>query len=89
MVKGETKTGFAFEVDENAINDMEIIDAFVTIQDGDPMPYTIIVRKLFGAEERKALYDHVRDEKGRVPIEKVALEINDIFEQIGESAKKS
>lgn len=86
MVEGVTKSGFAFTVDVNAINDMEIIDAFVEIQDGNPAAYNTVVKKLFTPEQKKALYDHVR-ENGRVPLDKLALEINDILSLMGEPAK--
>lgn len=86
MVEGVTNSGFAFTVDENAINDMEIIDAFVEIQEGNPAAYNTVVKKLFTPEQKKALYDHVR-ENGRVPLDKLALEINDILSLMGEPAK--
>lgn len=86
MVEGVTNSGFAFTVDENAINDMEIIDAFVEIQEGNPAAYTTVVKKLFTSEQKKALYDHVR-ENGRVPLDRLALEINDILSLMGEPAK--
>ncbi len=87
MIKGTTKTGFGFEVDETAVNDMEIIDAFVEIADGDPTPYNRVIKKLFDKEQVKALYDHVRDENGRVPIDKIATEINDVFSAMGDAGK--
>lgn len=86
MKQGKTNSGFEFEVDENAINDMEIIDAFVEIQDGNPAAYNTVVKKLFTPEQKKALYDHVRTD-GRVPLDKLAVEINDVLSLLGEPAK--
>lgn len=87
MKKGTTKTGFAFEVDEALIDDMEFIDAYYDIANGDPTAFSLIVKKMFTPEQKAALYDHCRNEKGRVSIEKVGAEINEILLTFGEDGK--
>ena len=68
MLKGTTKSGFDYEVDESAFDDMEFIDALADVNSGrDGMQISTAIRKVFDEEQRKRLYDHVRDEKGRVP----------------------
>lgn len=79
MVKGKTKSGFKYEVPEEALNDMELMDLFVSIEDGEVQNLTKIADKLLGKEQRLALYDHIRVEDGRVPMNSFEEEIGDIL----------
>lgn len=36
MIKGETKTGFAFELEEAVLDNMELVDALAEMQEDDP-----------------------------------------------------
>ena len=67
-MKGTTKSGFEYDVPENVFDDMELIDALADVNSGrDGLQISVVVRKVFDEEQRKRLYDHVRDESGRVP----------------------
>lgn len=67
-MKGTTKSGFEYSVPENVFDDMELIDALADVNSGrDGLQISVVVRKVFDEEQRKRLYDHVRDESGRVP----------------------
>jgi hypothetical protein len=35
---------------------------------------------MLGKDQKKKLYDHVRTDDGRVPVEKLSTEIQEIFE---------
>ena len=37
MIKGETKTGFAFELEEAVLDNMELVDALAEMQEDDPL----------------------------------------------------
>ena len=87
MKKGKTESGFKYEIDENIMDDMELVDALAAAQGDDPMQISVVVSKVFGPEQKKKLYDHVRTEDGRVPITKVADTIKEIFESMGEDGK--
>lgn len=87
MKKGKTESGFKFEIDEKVLDDMELIDAMAASQGEDPTQISVVVVKIFGAEQRKRLYDHVRDENGRVPIGEVANIITEIINSLGEDGK--
>lgn len=76
-IKGETKTGFKFEFDRANI-DMELLDDLADMQDNPALSGRVLVR-LLGSDQKKALYDHIRDESGHVPIDKAAAELTDIF----------
>ena len=87
MKKGKTQSGFKYEIDENVMDDMELIDAMAAAQGEDPTQISTVVAKIFGAEQRKRLYDHLRTEDGRVPITKVADIIEEIIKSMGEDGK--
>lgn len=88
MISGKTKTGFAFCVDENTMNDMELVDILADDTMDDSFRMSHVVRKLLPGDQRKQLYDHVRVD-GRVPVDAVTAEIADIFEAMGEPGKNS
>lgn len=88
MVQGKTRTGFEFTVDEAILNDMELIDALADTMGENPLAFSVVCTKLFGAEQKKRLYDHCREE-GRVPVQKISEEIADVFKAIGEAGKNS
>lgn len=87
MKKGKTESGFKFEIDEKVLDDMELIDAMAASQGDDPTQISTVVVKIFGADQRKKLYDHVRTEDGRVPITEVANIITEIINSLGEDGK--
>ena len=81
MYKGTTKSGFEYEVDEGVFDDMELIDALADVNSGrDGLQMTVAVRKIFDPDQLKRLYDHVRNEKGRVPTEPIMDIITEIVE---------
>lgn len=77
-MKGETSTGFKFEIDDNRLDDMELVDVMAEI-DANPLLMPKLCRMLLGEGQKKRLYDHLRMKDGRVPIETVANEIQEIF----------
>ena len=79
MISGKTKSGFEFEMDDQSLNDMELIENLKAVDKGDITVLPEILNSLLGKEQKKKLYDHVRTEAGRVPMELVAAELNDIF----------
>jgi len=87
MKKGKTQSGFKFEIDEKVLDDMELIDAMAASQGEDPTQISTVVYKIFGADQRKRLYDHLRTEDGRVPVTDVANIITEIIESIGDDGK--
>ena len=84
MVKGKTKSGFEFEYDEQALNDMEFLDAVVEAESGNASAIlraqSFMIIKLLGKDQRKKLYDHLRTPEGRVPCELVEQELTDMME---------
>ena len=87
MKKGKTESGFKWEVDENVLDDMELIDAMAAAMGEDPTQISVVVSKIFGADQKKRLYDHLRSEDGRVSIQLVADTITEIMTSIGNDGK--
>ena len=79
MKKGKTSTGFEFEIDENKFNNMEFLDALAeSTEDGLAFPKAL--NFILSKEQKKALYDHVRTEDGRVPVEDIDREVTEMME---------
>ena len=88
MITGVTKSGFHFRVDENAMNDMELVDILADDSMDDSFRMSHVLRKLLPGEQRKALYDYVRVD-GRVPVDAVVSAVEDIFTAMGQAGKNS
>lgn len=78
MIKGRTKTDFEFEYDEKKLNNMEWIDALADADDGDVKALRDTFRMILDKDTLKKLYDHVRTEDGRVPLDSLSNELKDI-----------
>lgn len=85
MIKGKTSSGFAFQIDEEARDDMELLDAILKLDAGEKQYMSEVVVRLLGDEQRDKLYDHCRGKSGRVLASKVLAEVNGIFEAIQNS----
>lgn len=81
MIKGKTQSGFEFTVDPENLDDMEFIDAMVSLNDGNMFAMSTIANIMFDEAQKKALYEHLKklDEKGKVRTTAFAKEIIDIL----------
>ena len=78
-MKGITTSGFHFDVEDKRFNDMVLLDLLVDFQQGNGTALPKILDRIFGKEQKAALYEHLADEDGIVPVDKVSQEIMDIF----------
>lgn len=78
--KGVTKSGFEFVIDEDSI-DMELMDALADASENEAMTGRVIMRML-GKDQKNRFYDHIRNEKGKVPIDKATEGLIDFFEAV-------
>lgn len=81
-----TSSGFECDIDEAALDDMELLDDLVSIDQGEVTKFPSAVRRILSAEEKNRLYDHLRNAEGRVPVESFGAELGDIIS--GLSSKK-
>ena len=88
MLKGKTKSGFEFEIDEKMLDDMELMEAIVAA-DKNELMVPALVEKLLGTEQKQKLYDHIRTKKGNVPIKKTSEIVIEIMNIAGGKSKNS
>lgn len=77
MIKGETSTGFKFEIDERALQNYELIEVLADVDD-NPLLVPKLVKMLLGKQSEN-LKEHIKDTDGYVPTEKMVEEIAEIF----------
>ena len=75
MITAKTESGFSIELEDDALEDQELFDAISGMQDGNVFSMSHLTERLLGTEGRKKLYDHLRNDKGRVPPQAVAQAI--------------
>lgn len=88
MIEGRTESGFEYQIADNAMDNMELLDAIAEIDSEDnPLAISKVINLLIGKEEKKKLYNHCRAEDGRVPIEALVNEVTQIFQSLGDKGK--
>ena len=85
MIKGTTTSGFTFEIDENKVNDMRVIDAMVETESGNIGGISKLISLIFDRQQKADLYSFCADESGRVDIEKCSKLVFEILEFNGET----
>ena len=87
MKKIKLENGLTLEIDDNVLDDMELLDELVAMDEGDWHATSKVLERIVGKEQKKKLYDSVRDENGKVTITKINEVFMKIFEKLGEQAK--
>lgn len=85
---GVTSTGFSWEIDEEAADDIELLEYISGLDERDIRGLMNLIERLLGKEQKKKLYDHLRTEKGHVPASKVLQTITEIFNTASEENQK-
>lgn len=84
MISGRTKSGFEFEIDPDLLDDMEFIDLLAEANDnGLLLPK--VLEFILGKEQKKALYEHLRGENGKVSRSRVDEEAGEIITFLNDS----
>lgn len=89
-----TSSGFEYEVEAGALDDMEIFEDLMTIEDPDASKparmraTTRAFRKLIGEEQTKSLEGFLRSRDGRVRISAYQKEILELFASMNNGKKK-
>ena len=83
----KTASGFEFEIEDGVLDNMELLDAIAELEE-NPLKLTKVVKLLLGEETKERLYDHVRNDKGRVPADALSTEVADIFKLLNDKVKK-
>lgn len=88
MIKGKTSSGFEFEISEDIKNDYELVENLGELEDS-PLILGRIVNQILGKEQTAKLKNHIRNENGIVPTDKMTQEIIEIFKNSGKETKNS
>ena len=86
MIRGKLESGFEYEVAEEVRDNMELLDAIVEAEE-NPLAVSKVVKLLLGEDQRRRLYDHLRTDKGNVPILAVSNAVAEIFRGSGQAVK--
>lgn len=84
MIEGKLNSGFEYKIEDHVLDNMELLDAIAEV-DQNPMVLSKVLKMLLGDDQRKKLYDHLRDPKnGNVPIVAVSDAVAEIFSGTGQ-----
>lgn len=86
MKKIKLDCGAEINIDEKDLGNMELLDELVAVDEGDTTALTHIFRLIMSKEDKKKLYDALREE-GRVPVAKVVAALKELFDKLGEQGK--
>lgn len=84
MIKGQTESGFVFEIEEEVLDDYELLEALCQIDEGDASKTIKMVDMLLGKEQKEKLKEHVRAGGKRVSAKKLIAEVMGIFNAVNE-----
>lgn len=85
MLEGKTQSGFAFQIDEELLDDFEFFENLVGLDKGDPVAIMATVDTLLGAEQKQRLKDHLKQRDGRAKMSTFMAELTEMIQ----SAKKA
>lgn len=92
MISGKTSTGFEFSVPETITNDFRFVLAYKKTRAGSADEQLIggveLVEIVVGKENVGALMEHVAEEDGSVPSDKLMDEVAEIIKYVGEHGPK-
>ena len=80
------ESGLELSIDEGIMDDMELLDALCEVNEDNAYAVSKVCEKVFGKEEKKKLYDHLR-KNGRVKTTEVVGAIVEVFGKMGEQGK--
>lgn len=88
MIDVTTQSGFACQVDEEALDDMELLEELAELD----KPVGVLhapkaLDRLIGKEQKAALYEHLRTASGRVKTSDVVTELFAIIKELNEGKK--
>ena len=86
VITGKTKTNFEYNIDKKILNDYELLEEIDNLGK-NPVVIIKLLRRLLKEEQLEKLKEHIRNEEGMVPIDKMEKELEDIFNGINEIKK--
>lgn len=84
MITGTTNSGFAFEIEEETLDDYELLESLSKVDKGEVLSIAETVDRLLGEEQKDRLKEHIRNVQGRITIAAMMDEVVQIFNASGE-----
>ena len=89
VVKGKTKTGFEFELDNELIDDYEVLEMYEDITETGLGVRKLLI-KLIGEDGYNRLKEHCRKKDGTISAKRIGHEMNDIMStNVGDTEVKN
>lgn len=88
MIRGELTCGFRYEIDEETLDDMEVLELIHEVDEDRSMLPELILR-ILGPQQKKAFYETLRTEKGNIPIGDTVEALRELFAQHSETKNSS
>ena len=86
MKKIRLENGLNLEIQDNALDNMELLDDLVELDEGNGYAISRVVGRILDKEQKQKLYDHLRVD-GVVQISKVVDCMKEIFDKLGTAGK--
>ena len=80
MLRGTTKSGFEFAIDEEILDDYDFLELLCQIDEGETSLTVKMVDTLLGKEQKERLKEHVRTTSGRASAKRLLEEVGEIFD---------
>lgn len=84
----QTSAGFEWDMDPAVMDDILVIEDLAALDQGDLLKVPEVLRRLLGEPGKRALYEHLKTEEGRVSISAVSAALAEIITAMGDSGKK-
>ena len=75
----KTKSGFEVELSKDRLNNYELVEALGEFEE-NPIALTKVLKLLLGKEDINRLKEHLRNDEGIVPLDKLEKEIAEMFQ---------
>lgn len=79
MKQVKTSSGFEAAVNNEAMDDLAVIDLIDKIEEGDVRAYVDLAHIMLSDEDYERLTEHIKTEDGRKPISKLVVEVTDLM----------
>lgn len=87
MIKSKTTSGFEYQVDERLMQNFRFVRLLREWQNNN-LAQVDVLDFMLGKEQAEALQEHVADKEGFVNSQKIADEMNEMFETLSEKSKE-
>lgn len=85
MIKGKTKTGFEYRLQDYVLDDFEVLELVGAVDEGNLTALSKLLTALLGDEQKKVYLEHVKSiKKTHISTEVITEDIKALFENLSE-----